>query len=82
MTLNAKTQIVPSKSRLKDALKWALQGAGGGLAVILATALLGIPVGTAGGAVVAGAMMGGTGGRIVATQGVMDAVIASFQGGE
>jgi len=71
---------VPGLDRVKSALLGTAKGFVAGLGVGFATALLGAPVGTLGGTVLAAAIFGGDTGQIIAVNGGMDSAIAMMAG--
>ena len=72
---------IPGLDRLKGAFMGTLKGFAAGFGVSLATAVLGAPVGTLGGTVLAASIMGGDVGQIVAVNGGMDSALALLAGG-
>lgn len=69
---------IPNTRDLSRSFRDAAWGTVGGLGVALGTALLGVPLGTVGGALLTGAAVGGDVGRIITVNGVMDAVVAAL----
>ena len=73
---------MPSQAAVKKVGKDALvAGAVGGAGVALGAAMLGPTLGAPLGAIIAGAAVGGSGGEIVAINGVMDGMVSLFMGG-
>ena len=71
---------IPNMGRFKQAGGGFIKGAGAGVISGLAMAFLGAPLGQAGGAILAGAIYGGTDGRTVAMVGGTQAVEMLFVG--
>ena len=73
-------KLIPTKNKVMDTAKNSVKAGGlGGLAYGLGLNIAG-PIGAAGGSVLAGSMIGGTDGKIVATNGIMELVANMFSG--
>ncbi len=76
-----KPKVVPGMNRFKQAGTGFMWGAVGGGLSGLGMAFLGAPIGTAAGALVAAAIIGGDSGKTIATIGGFEAAQALFIGG-
>jgi len=76
----AAIDVTPSMDRFKNAFDGFWRGGAGGLVCGLGMALLGAPLGTAAGALVAAAVLGGDAGKVIAVVGGFEAAQSLFVG--